>query len=100
MTKGLVPQGSRRSFGFLWALTWAIPWDKQKSGTGAPLHTKEPVTVASFRTWRVWRENVARNRCLTHHTIKRSQKTGIDSRHFDYHRVTLCLTQNAPSTKS
>src|ERR1019366_6769096 len=49
----------------------------KKSGTGAPLHTKEPVTVASFRTWRVWRENVARNRCLTLHTIKRWSKTGI-----------------------
>jgi hypothetical protein len=62
---------------------------KQKSGTGGPLHTKEPVTVASFRTWRGWRENVARNRCLTLHTIKRLRKTGmlcelstiIDTRH-------------------
>src|SRR5208337_5229619 len=47
---------------------------KQKPGTGAPLHTKEPVTVASFRTWRGWRENVARNRCLTLHLSKRSPK--------------------------
>jgi len=30
-----------------------------KPGTGASLHTQEPVTVASFRTWRVWREYVA-----------------------------------------
>jgi hypothetical protein len=30
-----------------------------KSGTGDPLHTQEPVTVASFRTWRGWREYVA-----------------------------------------
>ena len=37
-----------------------------------PLHTKEPVTVASFRTWRGWRENVARNQCLTLYSIKRS----------------------------
>src|SRR5215813_6252078 len=37
----------------------------KKPGTGDPLHTKEPVTVASFRTWRGWRENVARDRCLT-----------------------------------
>ena len=36
-----------------------------KPGTGASLHTQEPVTVASFRTWRGWRENVARDRCLT-----------------------------------
>src|ERR1019366_8827679 len=50
---------------------------KQKSGTGEPLHTKEPVTVASFRTWRGWRENVARNRCLTLHIIKRAAKTGM-----------------------
>src|SRR5208337_332619 len=54
----------------------------KKSGTGEPLHTKEPVTVASFRTWRVWRENVARNRCLTLHLIKRSAKTGMDTRVF------------------
>src|ERR1700679_3750902 len=52
---------------------------KQKSGTGDPLHTKEPVTVAYFRTWRGWRENVARNRCLTLHTIKRSLKTGTNT---------------------
>src|SRR5713101_10136266 len=51
---------------------------QKKSGTGAPLHTKEPVTVASFRTWRGWRENVARNRCLTLHLSKRSPKTGMD----------------------
>jgi len=36
-----------------------------KSDTGDPLHTQEPVTVASFRTWRGWRERVARDRCLT-----------------------------------
>src|SRR5579862_4310753 len=36
-----------------------------KPGTGHPLHTQEPVTVASFRTWRGWRECVARDRCLT-----------------------------------
>ena len=36
-----------------------------KPGTGDPLHTQEPVTVASFRTWRGWREGVARDRCLT-----------------------------------
>ncbi len=38
----------------------------KKSGTGGPLHTQEPVTVASFRTWRGWRERVARDRCLTY----------------------------------
>src|ERR1700722_8827857 len=32
---------------------------KNKPGTGTSLHTQEPVTVASFRTWRGWRENVA-----------------------------------------
>ena len=37
----------------------------KKPGTGGPLHTQEPVTVASFRTWRGWRERVARDRCLT-----------------------------------
>ena len=36
-----------------------------KPGTGDPLHTKEPTTVASFRTWRGSRENVAWDRCLT-----------------------------------
>src|SRR5438132_3598950 len=36
-----------------------------KPGTGTSLHTQEPVTVASFRTWRGWRECVARDRCLT-----------------------------------
>src|SRR5215469_5236315 len=35
-------------------------WGKQlKSDTGNSLHTQEPVTVASFRTWRGWREYVA-----------------------------------------
>ena len=38
---------------------------RNKPGTGNPLHTQEPVTVASFRTWRGWRECVARDRCLT-----------------------------------
>src|SRR5579871_3648776 len=38
---------------------------KFKSDTGNSLHTQEPVTVASFRTWRGWRECVARDRCLT-----------------------------------
>src|SRR6202140_374234 len=38
---------------------------KHKPGTGTSLHTQEPVTVASFRTWRGWRECVARDRCLT-----------------------------------
>ena|SRR5208283_2666654 len=37
----------------------------KKPDTGDPLHTQEPVTVASFRTWRGWRECVARDRCLT-----------------------------------
>jgi hypothetical protein len=32
---------------------------ENKSGTGDSLHTQEPVTVASFRTWRGWREYVA-----------------------------------------
>src|SRR5580698_5723172 len=39
--------------------------EKNKPGTGTPLHTQEPVTVASFRTWRGWREYVAWDRCLT-----------------------------------
>jgi hypothetical protein len=38
----------------------------KKPDTGDPLHTQEPVTVASFRTWRGWRECVARDRCLTY----------------------------------
>ena len=33
--------------------------ERIKSDTGDPLHTQEPVTVASFRTWRGWRECVA-----------------------------------------
>jgi hypothetical protein len=36
-----------------------------KPGTGDSLRTQEPVTVASFRTWRGWREYVVRDRCLT-----------------------------------
>src|SRR5271165_104566 len=42
-----------------------IPRPENKPGTGGSLHTQEPVTVASFRTWRGWREYVARDRCLT-----------------------------------
>jgi hypothetical protein len=38
---------------------------KHKPDTGYPLHMQEPVTVASFRTWRGWRECVARDRYLT-----------------------------------
>jgi hypothetical protein len=30
-----------------------VEGNKTKSGTGGSLHTQEPVTVASFRTWRV-----------------------------------------------
>src|SRR6202008_4297080 len=37
----------------------------KKPGTGNPLHTPELVTVASFRTWRGWRECVAWGRYLT-----------------------------------
>jgi hypothetical protein len=40
--------------------------EMKKPDTGDPLHTQEPVTVASFRTWRDWRECVARDRCLTY----------------------------------
>ncbi len=40
--------------------------ETKKPDTGDPLHTQEPVTVASFRTWRGWRECVARDRCLTY----------------------------------
>jgi len=42
-----------------------LAWKKLKSDTGNSLHTQEPVTVASFRTWRGWRECVAWDRCLT-----------------------------------
>src|SRR5947199_9004703 len=42
---------------------------RNKPGTGNPLHTQEPVTVASFRTWRGWRECVARDRCLTQSSL-------------------------------
>ena len=41
------------------ALTEWISAETKKPDTGDPLHTKEPVTVASFRTWRGWREYVA-----------------------------------------
>ena len=68
----------------------------QKSGTGGPLHTKEPVTVASFRTWRGWRENVARNRCLTLHLSKRLPFAGMKATCFDYDQITLWLSQSAP----
>src|SRR5690348_3246340 len=46
-------------------LSQALAVLKKKPDTGYPLHTQEPVTVASFRTWRGWREYVARDRCLT-----------------------------------
>src|SRR5271157_5578932 len=72
----------------------------KKPGTGDPLHTKEPVTVASFRTWRGWRENVARNRCLTLHLNKRSPETGMETPAFDYDRLTLWPNPNAPLSKS
>ncbi len=54
----------------LWGLSakpkdWEVELWRKKSGTGDPLHTQEPVTVASFRTWRGWRECIARDRCLT-----------------------------------
>jgi len=45
--------------------TERTPAETKKPDTGDPLHTQEPVTVASFRTWRGWRECVARDRCLT-----------------------------------
>src|SRR5882724_5914971 len=54
----------------------------KKSGTGDPLHTQEPVTVASFRTWRGWRERVARDRCLTYPIltfVKKSTALRLDS---------------------
>src|SRR5882724_4450647 len=54
----------------------------KKSGTGDPLHTQEPVTVASFRTWRGWRERVARDRCLTYPIltfVKKSNALRLDS---------------------
>src|SRR4029077_16423039 len=38
---------------------------EKKPGPGNPLHTPELVTVASFRTWRGWRECVAWDRYLT-----------------------------------
>jgi len=47
------------------ALTVPDRMKTYKPGTGNPLHTQEPVTVASFRTWRGWREYVAWDRCLT-----------------------------------
>jgi hypothetical protein len=56
---------SRQSFHVCAARNQRERAGKQKSGTGGPLHTQEPVTVASFRTWRGWRECVARDRCLT-----------------------------------
>jgi len=53
-------------------------WKTEKSGTGGSLHTQEPVTVASFRTWRGWREYVARDRCLTKIILARN--LGADPR--------------------
>src|SRR3979411_993954 len=50
---------------------------QEKPGTGGPLHTKEPVTVASFRTWRGWRENVARDPCPHSQPIQTVPKTGM-----------------------
>jgi len=35
--------------------------NKKARRRGNPLHTHEPVTVASFRTWRGWRDCVARD---------------------------------------
>src|SRR5579883_98507 len=44
-------------------------WIDKKPGTGNSLHTQELVTVASFRTWRGWRECVARDRYLTQNIL-------------------------------
>ncbi len=49
----------------------------KKPGTGNPLHTQEPVTVASFRTWRGWRECVARDRCLTLSILAKAQPVWV-----------------------
>ena len=55
----------------------------KKPGTGNPLHTQEPVTVASFRTWRGWREDVARDRCLTGDSNIRggSRESGVSTQY-------------------
>src|SRR5580704_15215659 len=63
----------------------------EKARHRRPLHTKEPVTVASFRTWRGWRENVARNRCLTIYSIKRNS---IERSPNPNSQITLCLSRN------
>ena len=47
---------------------------KNKPDTGDSLHTQEPVTVASFRTWRGWREYVARGRYLTQISLPSTTK--------------------------
>jgi hypothetical protein len=43
----------------IYAVAIGILRSTKKPGTGNLLHTQEPVTVASFRTWRGWREYVA-----------------------------------------
>ncbi len=50
-----------------------------KPDTGYPLHTHEPVAVASFRTWRGWRDCVARDRCPTG-VILSSPPAGLGAR--------------------
>jgi hypothetical protein len=52
----------------------------QKPDTGDPLHTQEPVTVASFRTWRGWRECVARDRCLTYSILASPSYSSLSRR--------------------
>jgi hypothetical protein len=50
---------------------------KKKPGTGNPLHTQELVTVASFRTWRGWREYVAWDRYLTLCSLPSVSRTNV-----------------------
>src|SRR5579864_3125642 len=60
-------KGTHRCRGSELASPTSLPsiFNEKKPGTGNPLHTPELVTVASFRTWRGWRECVAWDRYLT-----------------------------------
>ena len=41
----------------------------KKKAPSTPLHNQRPVTVASFRTWRGWRDWIARDPAPSHFSI-------------------------------
>src|SRR5579862_8411657 len=72
---------------------------KKKPGTGAPLHTHEPVTVASFRTWRGWRDCVAWDRCLTLiilTVLGSAEHSAVSNQHSAHHQLAVVISLGQP----